>query len=344
MSETQITRTAEVIASEIVSIKETARTTLQAIATGAAVEIGKRLKEAKSIVAYGEWGAWLKSNVDYSERTAQNLMKLAEENARGALASMEALTYTQALQLIGLPAADRDAILDGNDVAEMSTRELQAVIDEYKARNADQQLTIDNMQQELRDLHIGDGTLDELTNAMREANDAIARIDDERRAREQAEAARKAAEEKAQKAQEEAAKAKKEAETAKKVQQRMEEELTEARAKQTKIKEPQAPAEVPATVSYVTPPEVQKELDELRERDRQRKAADAENAAEMKREGAEYTFRVLYEQFRGQFDKLKEALETMTPWQRGRYVRALTEALRNMEAMATAIEGKEPSV
>ena len=214
MSETQITRTAEVIASEIVSIKETARTTLQAIATGAAVEIGKRLKEAKSIVAYGEWGAWLKTNVDYSERTAQNLMRMAEESARGSLANMEALTYTQALQLIGLPAADRDAILDGNDVAEMSTRELQAVIDEYKAKNADQQLTIDNMQQELRDLHVGDGNLDEL-------NDAIARVEDERRAREQAEAARKAAEEKAQKAQEEAAKAKKEAETAKKVQQRM---------------------------------------------------------------------------------------------------------------------------
>ena len=70
MSETQITRTAEVIASEIVSIKETARTTLQAIATGAAVEIGKRLKEAKSLVPYGEWGTWLKANVDYSERTA----------------------------------------------------------------------------------------------------------------------------------------------------------------------------------------------------------------------------------------------------------------------------------
>ena len=326
MSETQITRTAEVIASEIVSIKETARTTLQAIATGAAVEIGKRLKEAKSLVPYGEWGTWLTANVDYSERTAQNLMKLAEESARGALANMETLTYTQALQLIGLPAADRDAILDGNDVAEMSTRELQAVIDEYKAKNADQQLTIDNMQQELRDLHVGDGNLDEL-------NDAIARVEDERHAREQAEAARKAAEEKAQKAQEEAAKAKKEAETAKKVQQRMEEELTEIRAKQTKFKEPQAPAEVPATVSYITPPDVQKELEELRERDRQRKAADAESAAELKREGAEYTFRVLYEQFRGQFDKLQATLGQMSPENRERYAAALSGAIGQMEAM-----------
>lgn len=333
MSETRITRTAEVIASEIVSIKETARTTLQAIATGAAVEIGKRLKEAKSIVPYGEWGAWLKGNVDYSERTAQNLMKLAEENARGALANMETLSYTQALQLIGLPAADRDAILGGNDVAEMSTRELQAVIDEYKAKNADQQLTIDNMQQELRDLHVGDGNLDEMNDAMREAKDAKVRIEDERHAREQAEAARKAAEEKAQKAQEEAAKAKKEAETAKKVQQRMEEELTEVRAKQTKIKEPQAPAEVPATVSYVTPPDVQKELEELRERERQRKAADTENAATMKREGAEYTFRALYEQFRGQFGKLKDALGQMTPENRERYAAALLGSISEMRAV-----------
>jgi hypothetical protein len=336
MSENQITRTAEVIASEIVSIKETARTTLQAIATGAAVEIGKRLKEAKSIVPYGEWGGWLQTNVDYSERTAQNLMKLAEESARGGLAQMETLSYTQALQLIGLPAADRDAILGEHDVADMSTRELQAVIDEYKAKNDAQQLTIDNMQQELRDLHVGDGNIEEY-------NDAKAMAADERRAREQAEAARRAAEEKAQKAQEETARAKKEAETATKVQKRLEDELTEVRARQTKIKEPQAPAEVPATVSYVTPPEVQKELDELRERERKRRAAEADAAADMKREGAEYTFRVLYEQFRGQFDKLKDALELMAPWTRGRYARALAEAIRNMDAMIAENDGKEPN-
>lgn len=49
-------RTADVIASEIIGIKEAARKTLQSIATSAAVEIGKRLKEAKALIPYGAWG------------------------------------------------------------------------------------------------------------------------------------------------------------------------------------------------------------------------------------------------------------------------------------------------
>ena len=99
----QIARTVEVIASEIVGIKEAARKTLQSIATSAAVEIGKRLKEAKALVPYGEWGEWLRANVDYSERTAQNLLKLAEESNRGSFEALMDLSYTQAVQLIGLP-------------------------------------------------------------------------------------------------------------------------------------------------------------------------------------------------------------------------------------------------
>ena len=144
-----------------------------------------------------------------------------------------------------------------------------------------------------------------------------------------AEAARKAAEESARKALEAAAAAKKE-------QQRVEKELSGLRSKQ--IKETQAPAEVPATVSYITPPDVQKELDELRERDRQRKAADTETAVTMKREGAEYTFRVLYDQFRGQFDKLQAALGQMSPETRERYTAALIEALHMMEKTWTVRE------
>ncbi|MDD3212100.1 MAG: DUF3102 domain-containing protein [Eubacteriales bacterium] len=334
----EITRNVETIANEILSIKETARTTLQTIATGAAVEIGKRLKEAKSLVPYGEWGMWLSSNVNYSERTAQNLMKLAEENARGGLEQMQELSYTQTLQLIGLPAGDRDAFLADNDVNELSTRELHVLVEEYKQKNAAQQLTIEEMERDLAQLNDKNGTADEISDARRDADAANAKAEDERRAREKAEAEKQAAEEKLQKARDDAAKAKKAAETAKKVRERLEDELTELRAKQTKMEEPQAPAEVPATVVEVVPEKVQKELDELREKELRMEAEAASAAAALKREESEYTFRLLYDQFRGQFEKLTATLEQMTPESRGRYTAALAGAMAKMSELLKEAE------
>lgn len=71
----ELTRTCEVIATEINAIKEQAR----AMLVSSAIEIGKRLAEAKELVPFGSWGKWLEENVSYSERTAQNLMRCWEE-------------------------------------------------------------------------------------------------------------------------------------------------------------------------------------------------------------------------------------------------------------------------
>lgn len=40
--------------------------------------IGERLTEAKDLVPHGEWGSWLKTEFDWSERTAQRYIKVAE--------------------------------------------------------------------------------------------------------------------------------------------------------------------------------------------------------------------------------------------------------------------------
>ena len=44
-----------------------------------AVEIGRRLEEAKRALPYGAWGDWLKSEVEFSQSTANNFMRLFEE-------------------------------------------------------------------------------------------------------------------------------------------------------------------------------------------------------------------------------------------------------------------------
>ena len=43
-----------------------------------AVEIGRRLDEAKRALPYGKWGEWLKNEVEFSQSTANNFMRLFE--------------------------------------------------------------------------------------------------------------------------------------------------------------------------------------------------------------------------------------------------------------------------
>ena len=76
MSENGIVmRDAGVIAREINFIKE--QTKRQMLA--ASMEIGARLCEAKELVGHGEWEKWLCENVDYSQSTANNLMRIYRE-------------------------------------------------------------------------------------------------------------------------------------------------------------------------------------------------------------------------------------------------------------------------
>ena len=70
-----IIRTPEVIAAEIITIRDNAAKVL----LSASIQIGDRLKEAKEKVPYGEWANWLESNFAYSQSTANNLMAIATE-------------------------------------------------------------------------------------------------------------------------------------------------------------------------------------------------------------------------------------------------------------------------
>ena len=63
MSEINTSRTTELIAAEIVNIKE--QTKKMVIYNS--IEIGRRLVEAKEIVGHGEWGKWIEEPVSYTQ-------------------------------------------------------------------------------------------------------------------------------------------------------------------------------------------------------------------------------------------------------------------------------------
>lgn len=136
-STVQEIRTAENIAVEINTIKKQT----QKVMLSASIEIGQRLSEAKSLVPHGAWGDWLEQNVNYSERTAQNLIKIYDQYSDKGfdalfgndLDAFAELSYTQAVALLALPTVDeRKEFVETHDVGNMSTRELQEAIKAQK--------------------------------------------------------------------------------------------------------------------------------------------------------------------------------------------------------------------
>lgn len=130
-----ISRTPELIAAEINSIKQQTKN----MVLYNSIEIGRRLVEAKALVEHGKWGEWLKKSVDYSQRTANNLMRIFEEYGADQLTllgnnansqALANLSYTQAVALLGVPEEEREQFVREHDIENMSTRELQEAIKE----------------------------------------------------------------------------------------------------------------------------------------------------------------------------------------------------------------------
>lgn len=141
-----------VLAGEINFIKEQARDAIQQMAFRSAMEIGRRLVEAKEQVAHGEWGAWLEENVQYSQDTATRFMNIYRGFAvNGNSAPVRNLTFTQAVALLGIKdAGEREAFMSEKhevtdrsgetsmkSVEDMSKRELEKAIRELNAAKAE---------------------------------------------------------------------------------------------------------------------------------------------------------------------------------------------------------------
>ena len=154
-------RGAEKLANEINAIKrQTVRTVLMA-----SIEIGEKLCEAKSLVAHGEWERWLIDNVDYSQSTANNLMKIYREygdrqldlfSTKSKSEVFGELTYSQAVALFALPAHEREGFVESHDMQSMSVSELTEEIrrlksekDEYADKLSDTARRLDAAEGEL---------------------------------------------------------------------------------------------------------------------------------------------------------------------------------------------------
>lgn len=145
MSEAVSTRTLEQVTQEIRYLDSQAKR----LVLGHAIEIGRRLTEAKALVPYGEWGEYIERELEYSQSTAQNFMRIFEEfgaaqqSLFGPVAESQTLgnlSYTKALKLLAVPREEREEFAAAVDAEHLSTRELEAAIrerDEARKRAED---------------------------------------------------------------------------------------------------------------------------------------------------------------------------------------------------------------
>lgn len=94
------------------------------------IEIGRTLIEVKDNLGHGEFGNWLKNEVDFSHYSANRFMKIAKEFSNST--AMCNLNSTKLFLLAGLDEEDRKELIQENNVEDMTTRELEQVVKEKK--------------------------------------------------------------------------------------------------------------------------------------------------------------------------------------------------------------------
>ena len=95
-------------------------------------EIGKRLSQAKEQLNHGEWQSWIDANLGYSYDTANNLIKVFNQYPN--IDTYQHLNFSKVLALTSIKdEEDRQNFIDSHEVEDMTTRQLQAEIKEYKA-------------------------------------------------------------------------------------------------------------------------------------------------------------------------------------------------------------------
>lgn len=281
-----------VIAAEIHAITEQTR----GVVISAALQIGKRLIEAKGLVPQGRWGEWLEANVDYSERRAQDLMRLYEEYGRADAIpdAIARLDYSKAVALLAAPEEAREQLAEKANDEGLSVRQLNEEIRRLKAEKLKAQMQIEDLQGKIEgqrdEIHrmddreqVYDRAIVERDDQLKAANAAIER---EREAAKHAEAKAAAAEASAQElrklhsdAEDRAAASAQRASDAVNRANETAKQLSEAKAMikaledQAKVLEELAEAKPEVKTVEVVPEGVQRELEALRAKNAELAAA-----------------------------------------------------------------------
>lgn len=180
-------RTPEMIGAEIRMYVDAGRRVM----TLCAIEIGRRLVEAKGMLNHGEWLPWLKKETDFSERSAQLYMQVFNKASAAQLSifgpeakaqTFADLPISKTLALLSLPESEQERFMEEVDVESLSVRKLEALVkertDELRAAKESAEAAARGAVEELREAKTAKETAE---NARAEAEEALRRARDELR-------------------------------------------------------------------------------------------------------------------------------------------------------------------
>ena len=306
-----------VIVAEVRAIEEQ----VKGVALSGAIAIGKRLLEAKGLVPHGRFGEWLAANVAYSERRAQDLMRLYETYGRGTIPdSVSALDYSKAVALLSAPEEEREALAEA--AGDMSVRELQAEIKKLKEDREKDQLTIDDLKAE--NLKIAEDRVDAAATAARAIEHLKNDVDTLRGSADAANRTAEALRKERDLAKTNADSAAKRASDAVQRANDAQRQLTEAKGEIDRLK-----AREPERVEVV-PPEIEAELERLR--------------AQKPRGEAEVRFRLAFERLGAEFRAVTAILAEVNAEDAdkgAKYAAAVAKACQSMIQMLGVAANEE---
>ena len=301
----------------------------QKMLLGYAIEIGRRLCEAKAQLPHGRWGEWLANEVEFSQSTANNMMRIFEEYGStqmglfGPEAESQALgnlPYTKALRLLAIPAEEREEFVKVNHVEEISTRELERIIKEREAEKADLEKQVQELQQRVEDAE--EKAFRDLEQTVKNRTDMLLKeleqaIEDKKKHQQEAEKLRKEAEV-----------AKKKAEKLKEQVGKVPPETMEALRKEAEEAAAKAAAE-----------KLEKQVAQAEERAKkaEEQAAAAQAAADRARKEIELAapavteFKVHFETFMASYNRMMELLDKMPEGMAEKMKAAVKAAVEQME-------------
>lgn len=324
--------------------------TLQAQAVqmqiGYAIQIGRRLCEAKDQLPHGRWGEWLKNEVNFSQSTANNMMQIYREYADNQIGlfgggnsqAFANLTYTKALRLLAIPAEEREEFVVENDVEHISTRELERIIKEREAEKAELQQQVRELQQRAEDAEENafrdlEAKIKSRTSIVSEELEKARKDASEARTRE-LETMKKAEEDK-RKYDQEAAKLRKAAEEAKKKAEKL-----EAQARQLPPETMEAMRkEAEEAAAKAAAEKLEKQLAQAEDRAKkaEEQATAAQAAADRAKKEIELAapavteFKVHFETFMASYNRMMELVEAMPQGMADKMKSAVKAAVEQMK-------------
>ena len=202
MDEIQINRI-DTITGQIIACKQSMGRSI--------LEIGKLLIEAKDALPHGDWGNWLRERVEFSERTAQNFMRVAREYASNPQLVADLGSVRKAIALLDVPEEEREAFVEETDAAQLTARQLEAAIRERNVAIEERETAEASRYEMERSLQTANGTIaglnEQLAQQRKELEDlrskptevAVETVVDEAAVKKAAKEAAKEAKEKAEK-------------------------------------------------------------------------------------------------------------------------------------------------